>query len=61
MLEQNNKTNNNSITPTPPKSKQTSKIKPKQAKVAAEAARFKAKYFEYYDDVKTHHTGPYDW
>lgn len=62
MLEQNNKTNNNSITPTPPKSsKQTSKIKPKQAKTTAEAARFKAKYFEYYDDVKTHNNGPYDW
>ena len=56
-----NPNNNNSLTPQPPKSATTKKIKPKQTKQSADAAKFKAKYFEYYDDVKTHNNGPYDW
>lgn len=59
-METSNKNKNNSLTPEPPKSA-TKKIKPKQTKQSADAAKFKAKYFEYYDDVKTHNNGPYDW
>ncbi len=61
MSETNNKQNSNSLTPAPPKTTTVKKVKPKQTKQNAEAARFKAKYFEYYDDVKTHNNGPYDW
>ena len=51
--------NNNSLTPQPPKSATTKKIKPKQTKQSADAAKFKAKYFEYYDDIKL--TPKDDW
>lgn len=61
MTETINNKNNNSVTPATPQ-KQT-KAKSKQVKTTknSEAAKFKAKYFEYYDDVKTHNNGPYDW
>ena len=60
-MEEIKKNKNNSLTPEPPKSAQAKKLKPKQPKQSADAAKFKAKYFEYYDDVKTHNNGPYDW
>lgn len=50
---------NNSVTPQPKKTQQ----KPKQQKkiVKPQPNAFKQKYFEFYDDVKTHNNGPYDW
>ena len=47
----------NSVTPTPII---TNKIK-KQAIQKPQKSQFKSKYFEFYDDVKTHNNGPYDW
>ncbi len=61
MTETNNKQNKNSVTPQPPQKPKTLKPKATKPKQNSEAARFKAKYFEYYDDVKTHNNGPYDW
>lgn len=61
MTETNNKQNNNLVTPQPVVKPKQTKTKPKQTKLNTEAAKFKARYFEYYDDVKTHNNGPYDW
>ncbi len=47
----------NSITPTPPKKTTTQK----KALTKPVNSSFKSKYFEFYDDVKTHNNGPYDW
>ena len=57
-MQEENKENkkvviDNSITPTPPKKTKTL-TKPVNSS-------FKSKYFEFYDDVKTHNNGPYDW
>ncbi len=32
-----------------------------EAKKRAETKRFKEKYFEYYDDIKSHTHDVYDW
>lgn len=61
MTETNNNQNKNSVTPQPLQKPKTLKPKANKPKQNSEAARFKAKYFEYYDDVKTHNNGPYDW
>ncbi len=47
----------NSVTPKTPK---PTKTKPKKI-VKPQPNAFKQKYFEFYDDVKTHNNGPYDW
>ena len=61
MTETNNKNaqNNNINTK---QQNQNNKIKQKlNAKIKQQNNRFKQKYFEFYDDVKTHNNGPYDW
>lgn len=40
------------------KNSQTKKV---QIKKQVNNNNFKQKYFEFYDDVKTHNNGPYDW
>lgn len=40
------------------KNSQTKKV---QIKKQLNNNAFKQKYFEFYDDVKTHNNGPYDW
>ncbi len=61
MTETSNNKNNNSITPATPQKQIKPKNKLTKPNKNNEAAKFKAKYFEYYDDVKTHNNGPYDW
>ena len=51
---------NNSVTPEPKISKKTNKKKALQ-NATNKQSNFKTKYFEFYDDVKTHNNGPYDW
>ncbi|MBR2468449.1 MAG: hypothetical protein IKB42_05365 [Clostridia bacterium] len=48
----------NSVTPQP---KNTKPPQPKKKIVKPQPSNFKQKYFEFYDDVKTHNNGPYDW
>lgn len=38
-----------------------SQTKKTQIKKQLNNNAFKQKYFEFYDDVKTHNNGPYDW
>ncbi len=38
-----------------------SQTKKAQIKKQVNNNNFKQKYFEFYDDVKTHNNGPYDW
>ena len=49
-----NETNNQQQTPTPvkPNEEKVKLEKIKKQKAKAETARFKSKYFEYYDDIK---------
>lgn len=51
---------NNSVTPQPKITKPKTKKQSKPT-LSTQQNKFKQKYFEFYDDIKTHNNGPYDW
>lgn len=61
-MTKSNSNLNNSITPEPLKGAKSNMKKVKPPKITKnKTTEFKKKYFEYYDDVKTHNNGPHDW
>lgn len=62
MTETNNsKSNKTKQLPQISSTKNTTETKKTQIKKQVNNNAFKQKYFEFYDDVKTHNNGPYDW
>lgn len=61
MTETNNSKSNKTKQVPQISSTKNSQTKKVQIKKQVNNNNFKQKYFEFYDDVKTHNNGPYDW
>ncbi len=61
MTETNNSKSNKTKQVQQISSTKNSQTKKAQIKKQVNNNNFKQKYFEFYDDVKTHNNGPYDW
>lgn len=61
MTETNNSKSNKTKQVSQISSIKNSQTKKTQIKKQVNNNNFKQKYFEFYDDVKTHNNGPYDW
>lgn len=61
MTETNNSKSNKTKQVSKISSTKNSQTKKAQIKKQVNNNNFKQKYFEFYDDVKTHNNGPYDW